>query len=94
MENFLRKIIFKSTTTLFLNESLYDCLKNTEISKIDKIETIETLLLEGAAPVFFDAAGMTALYFIEHEEILNLFVKHYLCLFQWQDWWGRYFIDY
>ena len=59
------------------------------MSKSHKINYVSTLLAEGAAPVYFDAAGMTALYFIDSIEILKLFSQKFFDLFWWQDWWGR-----
>ena len=58
--------------------------------KTQKIDEVERLLKKGAVPVYFDAAGMTALYFIDCIEILDLFMETFLDLFRWQDWWGRY----
>ena len=77
------------STDVFSNELLYDCMRNNKISKIHKFDSIRILLEDGAAPVYFDAAGMTALYFIDSIEMLELYYDTFKDLFRWRDWWGR-----
>jgi len=49
----------------------------------------KSLITEGAAPIYFDSAGMTALYFINSNDILEILLDTFKDFFEWQDWWAR-----
>ena len=65
-----------------------------KISEKKKLAETRLLLAEGAAPIYFDGTGKTALYFIKSCDILEIFFDHHQELFKWQDWWGRSPIGY
>lgn len=53
----------------------------------------KSLITEGAAPIYFDSAGMTALYFINSNDILEILLDTFKDFFEWQDWWARLYAN-
>ena len=71
------------------NKALYDCIRDMTLTEAQKFKMTQSLITEGAAPIYFDHAGMTALYFIKSTDILEIFLDIHGELFEWQDWWAR-----
>ena len=64
-------------------------MRDMTISESHKFTMVQSLIAEGAAPIYFDSTGMTALYFINSLNILEILSVSFENLFEWQDWWAR-----